>query len=65
MNIVPEKKSKMMGTGAHLRRGHEKDIHARMKRTTEAIAGSAGCRGHLQGRGAHNATVNQPALTDR
>ncbi len=64
MNIVPEK-VEMMGTVRTYDEGMKKDIHARMKRTTEAIAGSAGAEATFKVVELYNATVNQPALTDQ
>ena len=64
MNIVPEK-VEMMGTIRTYDEGMKKDIHARMKRTTEAIASSSRRRSHLQVVELYNATVNQPALTEK
>ena len=64
MNIVPEK-VEMMGTVRTYDEGMKKDIHARMKRTTEAIASSAGAEATFKVVELYNATVNQPALTDK
>ncbi|MGO4328450.1 amidohydrolase [Cupriavidus sp. 2TAF22] len=64
MNIVPEK-VEMMGTVRTYDEGMKKDIHARMKRTTEAIATSAGAEATFKVVELYNATVNQPALTDK
>ncbi|AQV93709.1 N-acyl-L-amino acid amidohydrolase [Cupriavidus necator] len=64
MNIVPEK-VEMMGTIRTYDEGMKKDIHARMKRTTEAIATSAGAEADFRVVELYNATVNQPALTEK
>ncbi|RWA57420.1 N-acyl-L-amino acid amidohydrolase [Cupriavidus sp. UYMSc13B] len=64
MNIVPEK-VEMMGTVRTYDEGMKKDIHARMKRTTEAIATSAGAEASFRVVELYNATVNQPALTEK
>ncbi|AGW89822.1 MULTISPECIES: amidohydrolase [Cupriavidus] len=64
MNIVPEK-VEMMGTVRTYDEGMKKDIHARMKRTTEAIASSAGAEANFRVVELYNATINQPALTDK
>jgi amidohydrolase len=64
MNIVPEK-VEMMGTVRTYDEGMKKDIHARMKRTTEAIAASAGAEATFKVVELYNATVNQPALTEK
>ncbi|NUT16106.1 MAG: M20/M25/M40 family metallo-hydrolase, partial [Cupriavidus sp.] len=45
--------------------GMKKDIHARMKRTTEAIASSAGAEANFRVVELYNATINQPALTEK
>ncbi|MBB3007997.1 amidohydrolase [Cupriavidus alkaliphilus] len=64
MNIVPEK-VEMMGTIRTYDEGMKKDIHARMKRTTEAIASSAGAEANFRVVELYNATINQPALTEK
>jgi metal-dependent amidase/aminoacylase/carboxypeptidase family protein len=64
MNIVPEK-VEMMGTVRTYDEGMKKDIHTRMKRTTESIAASAGAEATFKVVELYNATVNQPALTAR
>jgi len=64
MNIVPEK-VEMMGTIRTYDEGMKKDIHARMKRTTEAIASSSGAEATFRVVELYNATVNQPALTEK
>lgn len=64
MNIVPEK-VEMMGTIRTYDEGMKKDIHARMKRTTEAIASSSGAEATFKVVELYNATVNQPALTEK
>jgi len=64
MNIVPEK-VEMMGTVRTYDEGMKKDIHARMKRTTETIAASAGAEATFRVVELYNATINQPALTDK
>jgi amidohydrolase len=64
MNIVPEK-VEMLGTIRTYDEGMKKDIHARMKRTTEAIAASAGAEASFHVVELYNATVNQPALTEQ
>ena len=63
MNIVPEK-VEMMGTVRTYDEGMKKDIHTRMKRTTESIAASAGAEGSFRVVELYNATINQPALTE-
>lgn len=63
MNIVPEK-VEMVGTVRTYDEGMKKDIHARMKRTTESIAASAGAEGSFRVVELYNATINPPALTD-
>jgi len=62
MNIVPEK-VEMMGTVRTYDEAMKKDIHARMKRTTESIAASAGAEATFKVVELYNATINQPALT--
>ena len=64
MNIVPEK-VEMMGTIRTYDEGMKKDIHARMKRTTEAMATSAGAEANFRVVELYNATINQPALTEK
>ncbi|WP_454735329.1 amidohydrolase [Cupriavidus necator] len=64
MNIVPET-VEMMGTVRTYDEGMKKDIHARMKRTTEAIASSAGAEANFRVVELYNATINQPALTEK
>ena len=64
MNIVPEM-VEMKGTIRTYHEGMRKDIHARMKRTTEAIAASAGAEANFKVLELYNATVNQPTLTEK
>ncbi|WP_455280718.1 amidohydrolase [Cupriavidus necator] len=64
MNIVPET-VEMMGTVRTYDESMKKDIHARMKRTTEAIASSAGAEANFRVVELYNATINQPALTEK
>lgn len=64
MNIVPEK-VEMMGTIRTYDEGMKNDIHARMKRTTEAMAASAGAEASFRVVELYNATINQPALTEK
>ncbi|MGO4327167.1 amidohydrolase [Cupriavidus sp. 2TAF22] len=64
MNIVPER-VEMMGTIRTYDEGMKKDIHARMKRTTEAMATSAGAEASFRVVELYNATINQPALTEK
>ncbi|CAG9171920.1 amidohydrolase [Cupriavidus respiraculi] len=64
MNIVPEK-VEMMGTVRTYDEGMKKDIHARMKRTTESIAASSGAEATFRVVELYNATINQPALTEK
>ncbi|CAG9178203.1 amidohydrolase [Cupriavidus pinatubonensis] len=64
MNIVPEQ-VEMMGTVRTYDEGMKKDIHARMKRTTETIAASAGAEATFRVVELYNATINQPALTEK
>ena len=61
-NIVPEK-VEMTGTVHTYDEGMKKDIHARMKRTSESIAASAGAEATFKVVEVYNATINQPALT--
>jgi metal-dependent amidase/aminoacylase/carboxypeptidase family protein len=64
MNIVPEK-VEMIGTVRTYDEAMKKDIHARIKRTTEAIAASAGAEADFRVVELYNATINQPALTEK
>ena len=64
MNIIPEKVA-MIGTVRTYDEGMKKDIHARMKRTTENIAASAGAVGTFRVLELYNATVNPPDLTEQ
>ncbi len=64
MNIVPEK-VEMMGTVRTYDEGMKKDIHARMKRTAEAMAASAGAEASFRVVELYDATINPPALTEK
>ncbi|MGE8565949.1 MAG: amidohydrolase [Achromobacter sp.] len=64
MNIVPDSVA-MTGTIRTYDEGMKKDIHQRIARTADMIAQSAGARADVRVVELYNATVNNPALTEK
>ncbi|MBB1593904.1 amidohydrolase [Achromobacter sp. UMC46] len=64
MNIVPDNVA-MTGTIRTYDEGMKKDIHQRITRTAEMIAQSAGAKADVRVVELYNATVNNPALTEK
>jgi amidohydrolase len=63
-NIIPDK-VEMIGTVRAYDEAMRDDIHARMKRTAEMIAGSAGATATVNIRKFYPVTVNNPQLTSQ
>ncbi|MDT4815227.1 amidohydrolase [Achromobacter agilis] len=64
MNIVPDSVA-MTGTIRTYDEGMKKDIHQRIARTADMIAQSAGAKADVRVVELYNATVNNPALTEK
>lgn len=64
MNIVPDSVA-MTGTIRTYDEGMKKDIHQRITRTADMIAQSAGAKADVRVVELYNATVNNPALTEK
>ncbi|CAB3884421.1 amidohydrolase [Achromobacter piechaudii] len=64
MNIVPDSVA-MTGTIRTYDEGMKKDIHQRITRTADMIAQSAGAKAAVRVVELYNATVNNPALTEK
>jgi amidohydrolase len=63
-NIIPDK-VEMIGTVRSYDEAMRDDIHARMKRTAEMIAGAGGAKAIVNIRKQYPVTVNNPQLTEK